>query len=719
MNADLSPAHHAISPALPGKIQPHHRQRLAAVYVRQSTLQQVERHQESTRLQYALVERAIALGWSREQVLLIDDDLGRSGASAEGRPGFQRLVAEVGLDHIGIVLGLEISRLARSSRDWYQLLEVCAVFSTLIADADGVYDPQTYNDRLLLGLKGTMSEAELHILKQRMLEGKRAKARRGELKLRLPMGYHRDLSGAVIKDPDAQARGVIETIYTQFERCGTIHGVLRYLVAHQLALPYRPISGPQTGQLQWRRPNRVTLSNLLHSPTYAGAYVYGRRPIDPRRRQPGRPATGRTVAGPEQWEVLLQDRLPAYISWTQYEQNLHQLAANTAQAGGVARQGPSLLSGRVICGRCGLRMATQYTNNGGGLRYVCSRESTDYAAPLCQSLSGAPLDALITQLVLEALQPAALEISLQVAEDLEGERARHHAEWQQRLERAHYAVERAARQYQAVEPEHRLVARTLEQQWEATLQAEEQLQADYARFRRQEPQALSEVERARIRQLAADIPALWQAPSTTAAERQSIVRQLIERVIVTVIDDSEQVTVAVHWIGGHRTRTHLIRPVARLEQLSYYPQLTARVLSLHQEGRSCPDIARQLNAEGWRPAKRRATFTGPMVASLLTRQGLSAGTPPPRQAPWPERAPDEWALPELARRLEMPPVTLFSWLRKGWLKGRQVERTGQRQWLIWADAAELERLRAQRHAPRHWAQTRLFAEGDGSANNTD
>ena len=443
MSATLSPVGRPAPSVVSGKIQSSHLKRLAVVYVRQSTLQQVERHQESTRLQYALKDRAIELGWSPAQVLVIDEDLGRSGASAEGRPGFQRLVAEVGLDHIGLVLGIEISRLARSSRDWYQLLEVCALFSTLIGDGDGLYDPQTYNDRLLLGLKGTMSEAELHILKQRMLEGKRAKARRGELKTLLPMGYLRDLAGNVIKDPDAQARGVIETIFVQFERRGTLNGVLRYLVEHQLELPYRVISGPQTGQLQWRRPNRVTLSNLLHNPTYAGAYVYGRRPTDARRRQPGRPATGRTVAGPEQWQVLLKDRLPAYISWTQYEANLRQLAANTAQAGGVVRQGPSLLSGRLVCGRCGLTMATQYTNNGTGLRYVCSREAVDYGAPLCQSLSGAALDALITCLVLDALEPAALEISLQVAEDLEGERARHHAEWQQRLERAHYEAEHA------------------------------------------------------------------------------------------------------------------------------------------------------------------------------------------------------------------------------------------------------------------------------------
>ena len=704
MSAILSPVQRPTPALTAGKIQRCHLKRLAVVYVRQSTLQQVERHQESTRLQYALAERAVELGWAPDQVLVIDDDLGCSGASAEGRPGFQRLVAEVGLDHIGLVLGIEISRLARSSRDWYQLLEVCALFSTLIGDADGLYDPQTYNDRLLLGLKGTMSEAELHILKQRMLEGKRAKARRGELKTLLPMGYLRAASGAVIKDPDAQARGVIDTIFGQFQRCATINGVLRYLVDHQIQLPYRALSGPQTGQLQWRRANRVTLSNLLHNPTYAGAYVYGRRPTDPRRCQPGRPASGRTVAGPEQWDVLLKDRLPAYISWAQYEANLRQLAANTAQAGGLTRQGPSLLAGRLICGRCGLSMATQYTNNATGLRYTCAREAVDYGAPLCQSLSGATLDALIARLVLAALQPTALEISLQVAADLEGERARHHADWQQRLARARYEAERAERQYQAVEPEHRLVARTLEAQWEAALSAEGRLRANYARFQASEPHTLSEAERARIRELAADIPALWTAQTTTDAERQAIVRQLIERVIVTVIDDSERVGVEVHWAGGHHTRTHLVRPVARLEQLSYYPQLLARVLALHQAGQRCPQIAAQLNAEGWRPAKRRATFNGPMVANLLAHQGMSAGVSRAHAAPWPDRGANEWSLPELARTLEMPPVTLFSWLRKGVLQARQVLRGGHHQWLIWADDEELVRLRSRRQAPRRWAK---------------
>ncbi|WP_342267701.1 recombinase family protein [Candidatus Tisiphia endosymbiont of Empis tessellata] len=261
-----------------GKIQDYHHDRLAIVYVRQSTLQQVERHSESTKLQYNLVERAYDLGWSADKVLVIDDDLGQSGANAEGRPGFQRLVAEVGLDHIGIVLGIEVSRLARSCKDWYQLLEVCALFRTIIADTDGIYDPVSYNDRLLLGLKGTMSEAELHIIKQRMLQGKNAKARRGELVIQVAMGYIRRPSGEIVKDPDEQAQATIQMVFELFDKFSTINAVLKYLVSHKIKMPYRERSGLQKGELSWNRPNRTTLGNLLHNPIYAGAYVYGRSP---------------------------------------------------------------------------------------------------------------------------------------------------------------------------------------------------------------------------------------------------------------------------------------------------------------------------------------------------------------------------------------------------------------------------------------------------------
>lgn len=707
MNGEIAPL--PVAAPVTGKINGHHRQRLAVIYVRQSTMQQVERHQESTRRQYGLVDRALQLGWPKQRILIIDDDLGRSGATAQGRPGFQHLVAEVGLDHVGIVLGIEMSRLARSSQDWYRLLDVCAIFTTLIGDLDGIYDPATYNDRLLLGLKGTMSEAELHILKQRMLEGKRAKARRGELGMRPPMGYVRRPSGQITKDPDEQAQAVIELVFDVFARKGTLHAVLHHLVGQDIRMPCRVTSGPGKGELEWHRPNRVTLSNLLHNPIYAGAYVYGRRPTDPRKKVPGRPSTGRTVAAPEGWEVLLKDRLPAYISWEQFEANLRQLQANTAQALGVARQGPSLLSGLLVCGRCGLRMTTQYSNNGQGLRYVCARMASDYGEPMCQSLAGASLDRFTTEQVLQALAPAALEISLKVAEDLEAERTQLHAHWGKRLERARIEAERAQRQYNAVEPENRLVARNLEGQWEASLAELEDLTRAYEQFQRQQPSPLSDAERQAIRRLANDIPAVWHAATTTPAERQTIVRLMLERVIVTVIEDTEKVNVEYHWVGGHRTRTQLIRPVGRLEQLSYYPALLARVAALHKELPNAVEIARALNAEGWRPAKRRDTFNAVMVSTLLSRQGLHYGSSKQQVVHTLQRQRDEWTLKELARELEMPEITLYAWLQKGRLNARQEKQTGRSLWLIHADKTELERLRTLRKTPRTWAKHRHAA----------
>ncbi len=679
------------------KVRGHHRDRLAVVYVRQSTLQQLVRHQESTRLQYGLVDRALGLGWPQAQVLVIDDDQGKSATTAAGRPGFQRLVAEVGLNHVGLVLGVEMSRLARSCRDWHQLLEICGLFGTLIGDLDGIYDPTDYNDRLLLGLKGTLSEAELHMLKQRMLAGKRAKAERGELGMAVPMGYARRPSGEVILDPDEQARATIALVFAQFERCGTINGVLQYLVRHQIQLPHRVRLGLRQGDLDWRRPNRTTLSNLLHHPIYAGAYAYGRRPMDPRRQQPGCPATGRRVATPEECAVLIQDRLPAYISWAQFERNQAQLAANQTAHLGPVRAGPSLLSGLAICGRCGLRMAAVYTNSGGRLRYDCSRMAVDYGEPRCQSLVGRVLDDWVSTQVLRALEPAALEISLRVATDLEDERQHLHHHWRQRLERARYQVERTARQYQAVEPEHRLVARTLERQWEEALATEVALQADYARFQAEQPPVLTAEEGAAIRRLATDIPTLWHAPTTTAADRQAIIRQLVERVVVTVHGESERVDAQIHWFGGHGTQTTLIRPVARLAQLSDYPQLMARVTVLHAAGQGPTAIAKQLNAEGWHPAKRCETFNAAMVGDLETRLGLR--TPPPA-AVVPHRGADEWTLAELAHRLDMPQPTLFAWLRRGRLRGRQVPHAARSLWLIQADARDLAQLQAWRAAAR-------------------
>ena len=636
---------------------------MAIVYIRQSTLQQVERHNESTKLQYNLAQRAYDLGWSADKVLIIDDDLGQSGSSAEGRPGFQRLVAEVGLDHVGIILGIEMSRLARSCKDWYQLLEVCALFRTLIADTDGIYDPVSYNDRLLLGLKGTMSEAELHIIKQRMLQGKKAKARRGELGMLVPMGYVRKPSGEIIKDPDEQAQGIIQMVFELFDKFSTINAVLKYLVNNKIRMPYRERTGLQKGELIWSRPNRNTLGDLLHNPIYAGAYVYGRRPTELRRKKPGRPSTGRTVAKMSDWEVLIKDKLPAYISWEQYERNTRQLLSNSIQGIGVPRQGNSLLSGLLICGRCGLRMATCYTNNGNKLRYSCSRMSVDYGEDVCQSLVGNALDELIAREALEALKPAALEVSLRVATNLEQEHNNLQNHWKQELERTKYEVERSYRQYNASEPENRLVTRTLEKKWEESLAAEEKLKQEYSKFLTDQSKVLSATEREAIYKLASDIPALWSSSTTTVEERKEILRLLIERVIVKVEGITERVSIEIHWSGGHKTSTNLIRPVAKLEQLSYYPELLKLAVSLKGQGMTLQQVTDTLNQQGWRSPKQLGAFSKDMVNTLLIRNGVKTSNKKTLSAEI-NRRQNEFTFRELSQKINVPQPTLYRWMQK-------------------------------------------------------
>lgn len=436
------------------KIQTWHRDRLAVVYVRPSTMQQVLDHQESTRLQYGLARRAEALGWAPARVLVIDDDQGKSGSSATARLGFQRLVSEVSLDHVGLILGIEMSRLARSNRDGHQLLELCALFRTLIADLDGIYDPAQYNDRLLLGLKGTMSEAELHILKQRMHAGRLSKARRGALTFALPIGYVWRSPGEVAFDPDEQVQTVVRLIFAKFEELGTLGSVLRYLATHDIRLGVRVREGPGKGTLVWRRPNRMTLQNLLKHPLYAGTYVYRRRQTDPRRQRPGQPSTGRVVMDPTAWLARVPGHCPAYISPEQYEANLARLAANRARAEtpGAVRDGPALLAGLVVCARCGARLIVHYHSTPVRHTYECSRGRGTYGEALCQHVSGPCLDQFVTQQVLLALEPATLEVSLAATERLGQERAALAPLWEQRRERAAYAAERAARQYHAVKP---------------------------------------------------------------------------------------------------------------------------------------------------------------------------------------------------------------------------------------------------------------------------
>jgi DNA invertase Pin-like site-specific DNA recombinase len=683
-----------------GKVQESHRQRKAIVYIRQSTPQQVLEHRESADRQYSLVHRAAVLGWPPDRVEVVDEDQGSSGQSAAGRLGFQYLLAEIGLDHVGLILSLEMSRLARSNKDWHQLLELCAIFRTLLADQDGLYDPTDYNDRLVLGLKGTMSEAELHILRSRMYQGLLNKARRGEVYNHPPSGYVKTPTGDFALDPHEDVQSVIRLIFDQFDRLGTIQGVLRYLVRQGIRMPIRPHAGANRGQLEWHRPNRVTLQNLLRHPIYAGYYRWGHRALDPRRRVSGRPGTGRTLRSPKECLVLLEDRCPAYITVARFWANQQRLEANRARAAsvGAVRQGPSLLGGLLVCGQCGRRLLVQYVNSGSGLRYTCLRGALDYGEPACQSLSGQRLDAFVSQQVLTVLEPAALELHLAAAADVEQERQRLHHHWRQQLERVRYETDRAARQYHAVEPENRLVVRELERRWEAALQEQRHLEEEYDRFCQTQPATLSAAEREQIRTLAQAIPALWQADTTTAADRQRLVRFLIERIEVVVQGVTDQVELTIHWAGDFVSHHALVRAVQRYDQLADYGRLRARIDELRAQGQTMAQVAECLNQEGFYPPKRTRRFTMSMVAGFLAKGGRSG--PRPRvlsSAGLLQRG--EWLLTDLARELHMPSATLHRWRKVGWVQARKLPVAGGH-WAIRAAGAELQRLRRLRKYQR-------------------
>jgi DNA invertase Pin-like site-specific DNA recombinase len=689
------------------KLKPWHLDRTAVVYVRQSTPQQVADHKESTARQYALVDRAVTLGWTRDRVTTIDDDLGKSGQSIEGRLGFQRLLAEVALDRVGLILGLEMSRLARSCKDWHQLLELCARFRVLLADADGVFDPTEHSDRLLLGLHGMMNEAELHVLKQRMYQGKLNKARRGELFGLPPIGYVRTPERAWAIDPDEQVQAAVRLIFDQFDREATLHGLLRYLVHHQIRIPVRAAGGTSKGQLEWHRPNRATLQNLLRHPSYAGAYRYGHRPTDPRKKQPGRPNTGKLVRRPEECLVLIRDRVPAYITWDRFEANQARLAANrnTAATPGAPRNGSAVLAGLVRCGRCDRKMVVRYAGPGKRPSYTCTRGSADYGEPLCQGLSnGAALDALAADQLLAAVAPAALEASLAAVAGVERQREELARQWHLKRERAATEAGRAERQYQACEPENRLVARTLERRWEDALKQKQQLDDEYERWQRSAPAELSGTALSSIRALAADLPAVWSAATTTPADRQRVARLLLERVIVTVDKASERVDVALHWVGGVVRSHTLTRAVRRYDGHSEYPRLVERLRALSAQRLAASAIAERLNAEGFHPPKRTRRFTRDMVLRLVGQLGLGCRSAHGSRS---GLGADEYRPAGLAGRLGLDRDTVRRWVKVGWVTVRRDEDGHS---IIWADADELRRLRELHGLPRTWANKARLAE---------
>lgn len=679
---------HAKARLISSKIRAAHLDKLAIVYVRQSSPQQVLENRESTARQYALADYAQVLGWPAERVIVIDEDQGQSGTRADNRSGYQRLLAEVTLDHVGIVLGLEMSRLARSSKDWHHLLELCAIFGSLLADQDGVYDPGDPNDRMLLGLKGTMSEVELHTMRNRLDRGRMNKAQRGEMFHGVPMGYVILPNGEVAFDPDEQARSVMQIVFDKFDEIGTIYGLMHDLVRNGIALPVRLRSGPKKGELEWRRPSLPTLCQTLHHPIYAGAYAYGRRPSDPKAKYSAQRNRGKKWKTMEEWKVLIKDRLPAYITWDRYLKNQERLRQNMRgkTTPGTPGRGASLLAGLLVCGTCGRRMAVAYRTRHEP-HYTCNGHLMNAHEQTCYGLKSTEIDQLVSQQTLRSLEPAALELSMKALEDVAKERARLDKNWQQSLQRARYDIDLAERRYRAVDPENRLVAASLEKGWNEALQKERQVQEDYDRFLRESPPRLTEQERGTIQALANDIPALWHAPATTNTDRKQILRCLIDRVVVQVRCDSEHVEAAIHWKGGYESQHAFIRPVKTYAQLRDYEPLMTRIVELRDAGHNAEEIASALNQEGFRPPKQPGVFNKPMIYELLKRRGLIGNERSHDEL----RGDNEWWLTDLARELKMSCDKLRDWSKRGWVHCRKTPLQGYR--ILWADADEVKRLK--------------------------
>jgi DNA invertase Pin-like site-specific DNA recombinase len=538
------------------KVHPESLRRKAIVYVRQSTMTQVEEHKESQRLQYALSDRAVGLGWPSALVHVIDEDLGFSGAESTHRHGFQRLVSMVGLGEVGIVLGREVSRLARNNQDWYHLLDLCAVFGTLIGDNDGIYDPRLFNDRLLLGLKGTMSEAELHIIRGRLTAGLENKARRGELYLGLPVGFRLTEDGKVEKTPDELVQATIQQVFEKFRRLGSPYAVLVELLEEGGQLPQRKDAFGQSG-VAWCRPTYPAVHRFLTHPIYAGAYVFGRTGTRVTVTAEGRLEKHRGHwEERSRWPVLLVDHHPEYISWVEHEENLRRIHANRRGWGqpGPIQRGSSLLSGLVRCGICQRSMLVTYTGaNQNCPRFQCNRPDNYAAREKCQSFGAGRFEKSVTTQLLTVLEPESLEAALLALDDYEKQRKDQERLLDLEVQKARQAEDRAHRQFQRVEPENRLVARELERQWESALTTMKEAERARDLRRSQIPPPLTEEEKTELRKELCRLPQLWEASTTTPQAKKELARLLIRHIEAKMDGEARELRFAIHWVTGQVT----------------------------------------------------------------------------------------------------------------------------------------------------------------------
>jgi DNA invertase Pin-like site-specific DNA recombinase len=651
------------------KVTAEHLRRLAYLYIRQSTLRQVHENRESTARQYDLKRQAQVLGWAADQIVVIDEDLGLSGATANNRNGFQRLVAEVGLGRVGVVMGLEVSRLARSSTDWHRLLEICALADTLILDEDGIYDPSHFNDRLLLGLKGTMSEAELHLLRARLLGGQLNKARRGELWMKPPIGFVHDSSGRVVFDPDQQVQRGVRLLFETFRQTGSALRVVHHFKTEGVLWPRRITSGVRAGELLFGPLDHSRVLGILHNPRYTGAFVYGRT----RQRKV-------TIAGQlryrrlkrEEWSVFLPNMHPGYISWEEFESNQTKLLANANGYGedrrkSPPREGAALLQGLALCGVCGLRMTVRYHTNHGHLipEYVCQRRGIQTAEPICQRLPGGQIDQAVTELVLKAVNPASLDVALEVFEELRARQAEVDRLRRAQVQRAREEAELAQRQYLLARPENRLVVDNLERQWNEKLTSLSQAEEQYSRMSKSQPSALADEDRDRVHALASDLPHVWNDPRTPARDRKRMLRLLIEDVTLV---RNQKIHIHIRWKAGATTSMEQPLPLSAPDLVRTPADIVELVRALATE-QTDAQIARTLNARCLRTG-RKHSFKRLIVRHIRNAYDIPSYVQHLRSNGW-------LTVPEVAAQMGVHSSTAKRFAVEGVLRAVRADDTGR------------------------------------------
>jgi len=696
------------------KITASHRERLCLVYVRQSTLAQTRANTESLERQYELAGQAVTLGWAREQVRVVDADLGRSGADAAGREGFQHLVSEVALGRVGLVIGLEASRLARSSSDWYQLLDLCGMAGTLIADGDGIYDPSAYSDRLVLGLKGTISEAELHLIKGRLIAGIRHKAAKGELRVALPAGLEYDAPGQPVLCADEAAREAIATVFRRFTEFGSARQVMLSLRDDGLELPRRRTGG----RLEWAPASYGAVMGILTTPAYAGAFAFGRTRS---ARKPGLAGgTARRPVPMDQWDVLITGHHPGYITWEQYLANQERLHANcpapAGQACGAVREGRGLLQGLLRCGRCGRMMRTGYDRSGtSGVRprYFCAAEPTYLGRKTawCQSAGGRDLEKAVLAEVFAVLEPAALAATATALAGAEAARAEHLKAFELAAERARYDADRARRQYDACDPENRLVARTLEAAWEGKLAAVAAAEAALAAEQDRQPSVLTAEELRWLETAGADIRAVFDAPTTTPRQRKQLIRALISEITVTVDAEARTAALTIYWEGGASTSITATLPRLgapwRTTDASTV-DLVRRMAGHYDDATIAGTLARQGRRTGTGLA-----FTQARVAEIRHAYGIPAASRRENARP-PGHDGDVVSITHAAAELGIGVSTIYRWLADGFITGEQDAPGGP--WRIRL-TSEL-RAKVTGQAPEGWLPLGQAAAALGLARQT-